>query len=246
MTGSAPGRISFAQEDLSLAERMLRVLYAPRSSFEAVVGRESALDWLAPLLVVCAVGLLSHQLTIDLITDLENPAVQERMARMSDEERDQYTQNLRMLRTHGWMMVPIGVFTSLAVVSVVLLAVGRSVLKGEVSYRQMLVVKAYASLVLVPEWIVRTLLVLGSGSAEVHTGLGAFVPAEMAGTFAGRLLISFNLFDAWQVGVAGIGLSVTSGASSRRAVATLLILWTLWLVGSAAIESAAPTFPKPS
>lgn len=239
MTGPASGRLRFGQEDLTLPQRLLCVFYAPRASFEAVVERENSHDWLVPVLIACAVGLAAHQLTLDIVADLEAPAVQEQMEQMSEEEREQYVQGVQVLRTHGWMMVPIGLFISLVVVSVVVLMVARFLFNAEVTYRQMLVVKGYASLIAIPEWIVRTPLMLVGGSAEVHTGLGAFVPEAMAGTFAGRLLSAVNFFDVWQLWVMGVGLSVMTGVSTKKALITLLVLWGLWIAGGAAVESAA-------
>jgi len=245
MTGFTSGGPSFAQEDLSLLARLLRVFYDPRRSFAAVAGRESAHDWLLPVLLACAVGLVAHQLTLDLQADLESPEVQEQMENMSEEEREQYAQGMQMLRTYGWMMVPLGLFTSLVVVAVVALLLVRNLFDADATFRQMLVVKAYASMVLVPEWVVRTLLMLARGSTDVHTGPGAFVPEEMARTFTGRLLIAVNLFDLWQIWVIGIGIAVLAGASHKKAVLSLLVLWLLWIAGGAIAEGAAPAPPAP-
>jgi hypothetical protein len=40
----------FAAEEAEWYERFMRIFYAPKSSFAAVVGRETAWDWLLPLL----------------------------------------------------------------------------------------------------------------------------------------------------------------------------------------------------
>ena len=239
MTGPSSGRLRFGQEDLNLPQRLLCIFYAPRASFEAVVGRESAHDWLVPVLIACAVGLAAHQLTLDIVANIEAPAMQEQMVQMSEEEREQYAQGIQVIRTHGWMTVPIVLFISLVAVSAVVLLVARFLFNSDATYRQILVVKGYASLIAVPEWIMRTPLMLTGGSAEVHTGLGAFVPEEMAGTFAGRLLSAINFFDVWQLWVMAIGLAVMTGATNKKALITLLVLWGLWIAGGAAVESAA-------
>jgi len=150
---------------------------------------------------------------------------------------------MQMLRQHGWMMVPIGMFFSLVVVAGVLLVFSRYLFNKEVDYRQMLAIKGYATLVLIPEWIVRVPLILIEGTADVYTGPGAFVPAEMANSFFGKMLIGINLFDIWQIWIMGIGLAAMSKVSVRKATLLLLILWGLWIMGGAAVESMAAGMP---
>lgn len=237
------GGPGFAQEEMSLVTRLARVLIDPGRCFAAVVGRESAHDWLLPVLLACVVGLGAHQLTLDLVTDLESPAVREQMKQMNEEQREQYLQSMEMMRKHGWMSVPVGLFSSLVLVAGVALFFTRWLFDKEISYRQMLVVKAHASLALIPEWIVRTPLMLAKGSVEVHLGPGAFVQPDMVDTFFGRLLMGINLFDLWQVWVMGIGIAVMARAPAKKAIGGLAILWLLWIVAGAGIESLAPQLP---
>ena len=72
------------------------------------LGRESALDWLLPVAVTCLVGLGCHYLTIDTVSSLDAPAVQEKLINMSEEERAQYEQSVQMLRAQGWTMSTCG------------------------------------------------------------------------------------------------------------------------------------------
>jgi len=242
MSGLANGP-SFGQEEMNLQTRLMHVFRDPGRSFAAIVGRESANDWLVPVLLACVVGVAAHFLTVDLVTDLGAPAAREQIAEMTEAEREQYVQGMQMLRQHGWMMVPIGMFFSLVVVAGVLLVFSRYLFNKEVDYRQMLAIKGYATLVLIPEWIVRVPLILIEGTADVYTGPGAFVPAEMANSFFGKMLIGINLFDIWQIWIMGIGLAAMSKVSVRKATLLLLILWGLWIMGGAAVESMAAGMP---
>ena len=245
--GSATGP-GFAAEDLSLFARIQRVFYAPRTAFAAVRGQETAHDWLLPALLVCAVGLGAYHLTLDVVTDLEGPAVQQHLEDMDEAEQQRYQESAAMMRAHGWMMIPVGLFASLVVVGGVLLALARSVLQAEVSYRQMLVVKAYAALVVAVEWAVRAVLVLATGDIGAHLGLGPLLSEEAAATFGGRVLTALNPFDLWQVGIMGVGLSVLADAPVRKATLALALLWLFWLIGGVVIEtigqSALPPPPQ--
>lgn len=230
---------------MTLVQRLVRVLIDPRRSFEAVVNRETVHDWLMPMMVVCAAGMLAHFLTLDVMTNLETPEVQEALSKMTEEQKEQYLQGMQMLRTHGWLMVPVGVLSSLVMVSAVMLVLTRRLFSEEVTFRQMLVVKAYAAVVLIPEWLVRTPLVLITGDAGVRTGPGAFLDQSVPHDFVGRVLNTINLFDFWQMWILAAGVAVYGGGSRRKAGIALLVLWLMWIVVGALLEGVGGGTPPP-
>ncbi len=231
------------QEELTLLQRLIQVLFNPRRSFEAVLNKETAHDWLVPTLLVCAVGIMAHFLTLDVLTNLETPQVQEALHEMSEEEQERYLEGMRMLRTHGWLMVPLGVFSSLLMLSAVLMLFTKWILSAEVTFRQMLVVKAYGSMVLIPEWLVRTPLVLLTGNPDIRTGPGALLDQSQTQDFFGRMLNAINLFDLWQLWILAVGISVFSGTANRKAGITLVIAWLLWIITGAWLEGVDPGPP---
>ncbi|MDE2809601.1 MAG: YIP1 family protein [Gemmatimonadota bacterium] len=237
MSATGPG---FAAEDLSLFARIQRVFYAPRTAFAAVRGQESAHDWLLPILLVCAVGVGSYNLTLDLRAS----AVQEQLGSL-DEAEWQQAEALQALQAYGWMEGPMSRFFSLVVVGGVLLMLARSAFQAEVSYRQMLVVKAYAMLVVAVELTMWTVLVLATGDIRAHLGLGLFLSEEAAATFGGRILAALNPFDLWQIGIMGVGLSVLADAPVRKATVSLGLLWLLWIFGGVFIETIGQSVPPP-
>ena len=243
MSATGPG---FAAEDLTLSERLQLVFYAPRTAFEAVRDREMAFDWLVPALLVCAIGLAAHYLTLDAMTNLDSPAVTEHLQGLGEADQQRYQESAAMLRTHGWMMVPVGYFTSLVLVGWVLMVMGRSLFQAEVSYRQALVIKAYAALVIGIEWALRGGLVLMTGDPGIQLGLGALLPAGAAASLGGRVLMAINPFDLWQIGIMGVGLSALVGVESRKTTAAILVLWLVWLVGGVGIETLSRNLPPPA
>ena len=230
MSATGPG---FATEDLSLFVRMQRVFYAPRTAFAAVRGQESAHDWLLPALLVCAVGIGAHHMSLNAGA----PAIQQQLESLDEAER----QRVEAFQAHGWMVIPVGLFSSLVVVGGVLLVLMRSVFQAEVSYRQMLVVKAYAALVVAVEWAVQAVLVLATGDIGAHIGLGLFLSEEAAATFGGQVLMALNPFDLWQIGIMGVGLSALTDAPERKATLLLGLLWLFWLIGGTVIETIGRT-----
>jgi hypothetical protein len=226
----------FAAEEAGWVQRLLGVYRTPHVSFAAVLGRESALDWLLPVALTSLVGLACHFLTIDTVSSLDSPAVQEKLIDMSEEERAQYEQSVQMLRAQGWTMVPVGHFSSLVFVGGILLMIARMAFQSDMTFRQALIIKAYATLVVAIEWGVRALVVLATDSPFVHTGPGLLVGDEAAATFVGRVLVNINFFDLWQVWIMSVGMSVLGQIDGRRTLWALSALWLMWLLGGAGLE----------
>lgn len=226
----------FAAEEAGWLQRMVSVFSAPQSSFAAVLGRESSLDWLLPVAVTCLVGLGCHYLTIDTVSSLNSPAVQEKLMSMNEQERAQYEQSVQMLRAQGWTMVPVGHFSSLVFVGAIMLVIARLIFHSEMTFRQALIVKAYATLVVAIEWIVRALMVLAMDSPFVFTGPGMLVGDGASETFFGRVLMNINFFDLWQIWIMSIGLSLLGSIDRQRALWALGALWVMWLLGGAGLE----------
>lgn len=225
--------------EIELRERLWGVLTTPVSSFAAVLNREGWRDWCIPVLVVCLVMMGGNYLTLSVVADVETPAVRQQLQDMSELQRQQFVQYMEIYRAHGWATMPlVGQFFFLALVGLVLLIFGRFLFNGDLSLRQALIVKAYASLVMVPEAIVRTGLILVLGKASVYTGLGILVTDGMAATFWGKVLIGINFFDLWQVWVVSIGLHVLADVPFKRTVVVLGVFWGMWIVGGAAVEVA--------
>ena len=231
-------------ENLSLGDRLARVVYAPRTSFEAVRDGPTSQDWLLPVLLMSLVWIGSNYATLSVTADPGLPAMQERLNGLPEEQRQQALQNLETWREHGWMTLPlVNGFSTVVCVGLAMLAVGRWALRADVSLRQMLTLKGYAAVIVAIEKVVSTPLMLIAQKPFIHLGPGAFVGKEAAGTFMGKLLIGVNLFDLWQVFVIGTGLSVMAQVPVRRAQAVVLFLLVFWLAMGAAVPEPPGPFP---
>ena len=223
-------------EDLPLWERMKRVFYAPSTTFDAVRSDPGFHDWFLPTAVMVIVWVGTNWLTLDIITDPNLPAFREQVADLSSEDRQQVIAWMDMTREHGWMTLPlVAGFAYLVILSLVLLAISRWVFRSDVTLRDMLVVKAYASLIAAAEYCVRALLVILYTQPQVLLSPGAMLSDEMQETFVGRILSAANLFDLWQACVAGIGLSVMIGMPHRRGMAVVAGLWGMWILFGAVL-----------
>ncbi|MBM3280355.1 MAG: YIP1 family protein [Candidatus Handelsmanbacteria bacterium] len=222
---------------LSLADRLLRVFWAPRQSFAALGEDPDWRDWFAPVAIVCLVGILSHFLTRDLVYDPAAPVNQEYLQSLSEEKRQEHLGTLAEEREKAWTRVVVGTFSSLVLVGGILWLLARLVFSREVSYRSLLVVKGYASLIIAVEWVLRTLLILVRQNPVVHTGPGLLVPESMVRSVAGQTLMAINLLDLWQGVVLGLGLAAVAQVPVKKAVFAVLALWFFFVLGMGLLGS---------
>jgi len=232
-------------ERIGFSSRLLRVFHAPRSTFESVADGGSFPDWAAPVALV-VLFWAAHNLAVmpivfpETSTSLEGSETTPELDQMATQARDVW-------RSHGWFSLPlVSSFSNLAIVSLVLLGVSRWVLRAEMTLRQTLAVKAYASLVAIPQWI---LLTLTAGTGLTTASPLIFTPgvllADPSATLPGRILLSLNVFDLWQAVVIGIGLSVLTGQASKRTVSIIIVLWLAWAVFGALAPTTAQQLPTP-
>ena len=227
---------SSGHEDLNLWERLKRVFYAPSTSFVAARGDPGFHDWLLPTVLVVVVWVGMNWLTLDIVTDRDHPVIQEQLADMPEDNRQRVLDWMEMTREHGWYsMPPVVGFAMLVVIGLALLAVARWIFRSDATLRDMLVVKAYASIIGGAELCARTFLILLHGTPQVYLSPGALLSPEMRETLIGRILTAANLFDCWQAGVVGIGLSVMVGMPHRRGMVAIVVLWGIWVVAGAAL-----------
>ena len=228
-------------DQLTLSDRMTRVFHAPASSFRAVQQEQSWQDWLIPVVLMCTVWVATNYLTLSVVGNPELPALQQQLETLTQEQRDGAMASLSMWRQHGWFTMPIvSSFSSLAALGLVLLALGRYAFGADVALRGMLVVKSYAMLVLIPEWIVRTLLILSQQTPDIQLGPAALLSEEIAATLVGRILAGIDFFDVWQGWIMGVGLAVMAEIPTRRGIIAVLALWGAWVVVGALIAGAVP------
>ena len=69
----------FAAEEAGWLQRMVNVFNAPQSSFAAVLGRRVRSIGCCPWALPVSSGLGCHYLTIDTVSSLDAPAVQEKI-----------------------------------------------------------------------------------------------------------------------------------------------------------------------
>ena len=211
-------------EEMGLFKRMVGVFVSPGATFEAVRARVSVADWLVPLILVMLVSAVSMYMLTPLMDEM-NAALK---------DAGEHAQTIGRVTT--MIGATFGVAIMLFVIAAILLGLARLVLGGETTYRHVLAVSSYSSLVYIPSSIVTVPLMIAKESIEVQVGLGLLLPDSMVESFLAYFLHALNVFSVWQCALTAIGLGIVSGISTKKAAIGVFVLFILYALGSAALQ----------
>lgn len=230
-------------ENIGIIERFLRVFHAPRRTFGAIIDGGSWPDWVAPV-AIAALFWATHNLAALPVVAPDTPTAIQGWDGLTEEQQQMAVNGLAVWRSHGWFSMPLVTsFSSLAIVGLILVGICKWILRAQITLRQTLAVKAYASLVMIPQWILLTPLVrAGNASASPLTFTPGALLEDPSASMLGRLLEAINLFDIWEAVVIGIGLSVMTAQPARRTIGVIVIMWLAWT----ALGALAPTGQPPA
>ena len=100
----------------------------------------------------------------------------------------------------------------------------------KVDFKGVLSVSSFSFLVLLPEALVKTPLVVMKGTKNVYLGLVTLLPPEWKFSPLFNLLEKLDIFTVWMVVLLVMALPVVTGISKKRAYVTIGYLWGTWLL----------------
>jgi hypothetical protein len=210
----------------SVLSNLIGVFTSPRETFEALREKPS---WLIPFLLICVVSFGSFYLTRDILVETQierirnNPAIPDEQQELIIERIEgSVGSSVRQL-----VIIPISIAVMLLIVSAVLTFGASVMLGGTAKFKQVFSLYTWSSLIGVLAAIIKTPLILATGSMAVATSLAVFMPPDSYTTFLYNFLAKFDVFSIWQVIVVSIGISVVYRFTMRR---SLILVGSLWLV----------------
>jgi len=205
--------------------RIGNLFFDPVKTFRSLDVKPS---WLWAFIIVAVVALISSQLLYSL-------TIKEQLARISSlpnisAEQLEVTKGRMMNPTNriiSTVATPIGVLLMLLVVSAVLYFVFSILLGGNSSFKRVLSVYTYSSLIAIPSAIVTIPLAFAKGTAKISLSPALLLSAEKAETFLGSFLSQFGFFALWQYILVSVGLSLVYKFSKGKSFVTVAILWVI-------------------
>lgn len=226
--------------------RVLAVLVSPAATFRSIASRPT---WLAPALVVFALGLVSTVLSVPKVD--WRAVAEEQMAsgfagQMSEAQLDQQIElTARVSSTVAYVLAVVGVWVVLLLLALLFWIAFRFV-GGELRFGASLAVTAHsfmphavAALLAIPLLLGRTEVTseeLQRGG--ILTSSLAFLAPEGSRVMA-AFLGSFDLFSLWALALFVIGYRAVAKVSTAAAVGTVGGLWLVWVVGRVGLTAVA-------
>jgi len=222
--------------------RWLMVFYRPGKAFANLETGQSTAEWMLVLILVMSVVLCTGIVTIPVALDRERALIETEFQSYSDLSTDQRSVILREAvkfdhrQLIGLLVMPASVCFMVFGWSVVGKHCGELIFGKPLPYGKVLPIAGYASLVLVPETIVKTSLVLLSGSLDPPIHPGVFLGDADPGTIWSLFLPGVDFFGIWFLCLLGLGLAQTFRGSVRLTWLALGLVWGMWIVIRRTVE----------
>jgi hypothetical protein len=215
--------------------KIINTYFEPRKVFESLRIKPT---WVIPFIIVALLGVTSFWFTYPLIMKDVITNIQ---------ENEQYTEQQKELiieRIGGGehppiyqlAFAPVGVIVYLLLISAVLYFVFNVLLGGGSSFKRVLSVFSYSSLIAIPQAIVKIPLTFAKQTADIQTSLAIFLSPDSKDTFLYRVLSGFDIFTLWQVILIALGLAVMYKYTMKKTFNVVLILWILLIVVGAGVS----------
>ena len=143
-----------------LGGRMVGALFSPGRTFAAVNAHVEHRDWYLPMIVIVIVGMFSAYILMPTAKTAGMQAVQEQLAKdesLTEEQRVMALESAQRVMGLGAVVLPsIGTAATIFVQGAIFLALANFVFGGDGTYKKMLAVVSYSSLVAIPAAGART------------------------------------------------------------------------------------------
>lgn len=228
--------------------RWLGVYCKPRKAFSILETDRSAKEWILILIVTMTVVLSAGIVTLPIALDTERALIEAELQSYSNLSTVQQSIILReatrfdLRQFVGLLIMPVSVCFMFGAWSVVGKHCGELIYGKPLPYARILPVTGYASLVLLPETIVKTMLVVISGSLDPPVHPGVFLGDADPETLWSLFLPGVDFFGIWFLFLLGLGLAQTFRGSARLTWLALGLIWCIWILIRRTFESLGTVY----
>ncbi len=233
--------------EISLGDAMAGVFTEPGETFSMVKLSARKNYWLVPLLLLIIVGVISGFLVLrdeelsSQIRDKQKTAMNEQLDKavkegsLTREEANQRIEQSQKIMG-GSMMIVFGTVGTLFVTLVFfflksLIYWGSlRVLKGVVTYKDVMNVVGLSGIVTAIQLVVDTVLAIFTGRLMANIGPVLLVSEETVGSTMLRFIANFDILNFWYLVVLGIGLAKISGVNAKATIPLVIGLWLVWVL----------------
>jgi hypothetical protein len=218
------------------------IFASPRKAFESIDRKPT---WIAPLLILIVLVMISTQITFPIIMKSQmdnlrnNPNIPPEQLEVIEK---QFTENVGKQRIFALIAQIVGTPIVFLVLAGIFYLVGTLILGGDTTYKKVLSVYSWSAFIMILSTIVTFPLILIKGNMDVSLSLALLLPADAMGTKLHTLLSKFDFFVIWFLAVFASGFGVVYRFSTAKAYTAVGILWAIWIVLSVALSGVFRQF----
>lgn len=228
-----------AKKEMGFFEKLADIFISPRETFEALDRKPT---WLIPFIILAVLAIGMTFLTRDI--RMQDFMTQIQASDLPQEQIDQITARTesqsqgigQYLQIAG---IPVALFIVWALLAGILLFTGNTILGGKSTFKKMLSMVSWSSLIGILSMIIQTVLIRMKGTARgVTTSLALLLADPEPGakpSFLFRLLSKFDVFTIWEMVLWAIGTSVLYRFSMKKSAGMVAALWVLWVIISVSL-----------
>jgi hypothetical protein len=227
------------KKEMNGFQRIQGVLFDPSKAFGYLAQKPT---WILPVVVLVIIVLISSairapfemQETIKRIE--ENP-------RLSAEQREEIIERIQeqtqkpISKVLRYVIPPVIIFIYVLLLGAIWYFGGNVLLGGDASYKKVLSMFSYSTMVAIPETIVKVPLMVVKKTMRVHTSLAVLMPAGGEESVLFKILAKFDIFVIWQLALVSLGLSIIYNFTVKKAAGLVILFWIVWIIVSVGLST---------
>lgn len=205
------------------------IFASPTRTFEALDKKPS---WIVPLLILIILAAVINQLSFPVIIDAQmerfrsNPDISAAQLEAIEQQISGNLGRQRIFMLVGQIIVTPIIFL---IISGIFYLIGNILLGGDATYKKILSIFCWSSLILALSSIIRTPLIIMKQNMNVSLSPAMLLPGDALGTKLYALLSKFDFFTIWFLIVFAIGFALIYRFSKAKAFVTIGITWGVWV-----------------
>lgn len=237
-----------APEDFTLSDAITGILTEPGNTFESIKKTAKKNYWLIPILIFIVVSIASRFMVMndeELYSEIKTKQTEAVKKRLDEQVRDgkmsreQANESLEQMEKGFNKSSPIYLILMIAgpiVTTFLLLFVkgliffgALKILKGMITYMQVITVLGLAAIIDSLQVIIDTVLAIITGRLLSNIGPTLIFPKDSLSDSLLTFLSHFDVFNIWYMIMIGIGFAVFSNLKISRTIPVVFVLWLIWV-----------------
>lgn len=213
-------------------QRVWGTFFEPSKVFASLSQKPS---WLLPVIILIVLVMVTSIVTRPLQIQEQVHRIEEN-ERLSPEQKEQFSEIVReranqpVWKAVGYIMPVVGVFIYVMLLTAIWYFGGNVLLGGNTTFKKVLSIFSYSTLVAIPGTIVKVPLMLAKKSVHVQTSLAALLPSGSDDSVLFKILAKFDIFTIWQYVLVAMGLAIIYKFTVKKSAGLVIAFFGIWII----------------